>query len=190
MEAQAQWAGKLLQDYQRRVEASGFPGPHCEASQTTKHTPTKKVQSMSEEVIVYVISKLYFFYGGKQNSYTGCCILLSMQLGYCVMKYNKNTHLHELHNWRLCCSSNRTVIKNISVPWPDNQSAYPMCHLFLSDILSFACLHFRWTVESQIELSRGQQELYQSPCRVITEEAAIELHGCQDGWRRHSSGKI
>uniref|UniRef100_A0A8C4H7C5 Bridge-like lipid transfer protein family member 3A n=1 Tax=Dicentrarchus labrax TaxID=13489 RepID=A0A8C4H7C5_DICLA len=31
MEAQAQWAGKLLQEYQRRAEAFGFPGPHTES---------------------------------------------------------------------------------------------------------------------------------------------------------------
>uniref|UniRef100_UPI0037E71BB0 bridge-like lipid transfer protein family member 3A n=1 Tax=Semicossyphus pulcher TaxID=241346 RepID=UPI0037E71BB0 len=33
MEAQLQWAGKLLQEYQKRAEASGFPGPHTEAPQ-------------------------------------------------------------------------------------------------------------------------------------------------------------
>ncbi|XP_076596977.1 bridge-like lipid transfer protein family member 3A [Chaetodon auriga] len=44
MEAQAQWAGKLLQEYQRRAEASGFPGPHTEVPQPTKDTPTKTVQ--------------------------------------------------------------------------------------------------------------------------------------------------
>ncbi|XP_072305248.1 bridge-like lipid transfer protein family member 3A [Eucyclogobius newberryi] len=32
MEAQAQWTGKLLQDFQRRAEASGFPGPITEGS--------------------------------------------------------------------------------------------------------------------------------------------------------------
>ncbi|KAM3617323.1 uncharacterized protein V6R79_004834 [Siganus canaliculatus] len=41
MEAQAQWAGKLLQDYQRRAEASGFPGPQTEGSHSNKETPTK-----------------------------------------------------------------------------------------------------------------------------------------------------
>ncbi|KAJ0036227.1 hypothetical protein NQD34_004904 [Periophthalmus magnuspinnatus] len=35
MEAQAQWAGKLLQDFQRRAEASGFPGPVTENKQST-----------------------------------------------------------------------------------------------------------------------------------------------------------
>ncbi|XP_070825607.1 bridge-like lipid transfer protein family member 3A [Chaetodon trifascialis] len=44
MEAQAQWAGKLLQEYQRRAEASGFPGPHTEVPQPTKDTPAKTVQ--------------------------------------------------------------------------------------------------------------------------------------------------
>lgn len=47
MEAQAQWAGKLLQEYQRRAEASGFPGPQSEVSQPTKDTPVKTVQGMS-----------------------------------------------------------------------------------------------------------------------------------------------
>ncbi|XP_040911422.1 UHRF1-binding protein 1 [Toxotes jaculatrix] len=41
MEAQAQWAGKLLQEYHRRVEASGFPGPHTEP---TKDSPAKTAQ--------------------------------------------------------------------------------------------------------------------------------------------------
>ncbi|XP_067448898.1 bridge-like lipid transfer protein family member 3A isoform X1 [Thunnus thynnus] len=42
MEAQAQWAGKLLQEYQRRAEASGFPGPHTEGP--NKDCPAKTVQ--------------------------------------------------------------------------------------------------------------------------------------------------
>uniref|UniRef100_A0A4W6DE74 Bridge-like lipid transfer protein family member 3A n=1 Tax=Lates calcarifer TaxID=8187 RepID=A0A4W6DE74_LATCA len=41
MEAQAQWAGKLLQEYHRKVEASGFPGPHTEVPQHTKDSPAK-----------------------------------------------------------------------------------------------------------------------------------------------------
>uniref|UniRef100_A0A3Q3WE26 Uncharacterized protein n=1 Tax=Mola mola TaxID=94237 RepID=A0A3Q3WE26_MOLML len=36
MEVQAQWAEKLLQEYQRRAEASSFPGQHAEVSQHTK----------------------------------------------------------------------------------------------------------------------------------------------------------
>nr|XP_043893717.1 UHRF1-binding protein 1 isoform X3 [Solea senegalensis] len=44
MEAQAQWAGKLLQEYQRKVESSGFPGPHTEVPQPTKDSPAKTVQ--------------------------------------------------------------------------------------------------------------------------------------------------
>ncbi|KAM9855621.1 bridge-like lipid transfer protein family member 3A [Aulostomus maculatus] len=44
MEAQAQWAGKLLQEYQRRVEASGFPGPHTEVPQSGKDSPAKTGQ--------------------------------------------------------------------------------------------------------------------------------------------------
>nr|XP_020466385.1 UHRF1-binding protein 1 isoform X2 [Monopterus albus] len=44
MEAQAQWAGKLLQEYQRRAEASGFPGPHTEVRQPTKDSPAKAVK--------------------------------------------------------------------------------------------------------------------------------------------------
>ncbi|KAJ0064408.1 hypothetical protein NL108_006419, partial [Boleophthalmus pectinirostris] len=41
MEAQAQWAGKLLQDFQRRTEASGFPGPVTESTSSTKGSPAK-----------------------------------------------------------------------------------------------------------------------------------------------------
>ncbi|XP_034394026.1 UHRF1-binding protein 1 isoform X2 [Cyclopterus lumpus] len=44
MEAQAQWAGKLLQEYQRRAEASGFPGPHPEGPQSTKDSSAKTAQ--------------------------------------------------------------------------------------------------------------------------------------------------
>uniref|UniRef100_A0A3P8TQ37 Bridge-like lipid transfer protein family member 3A n=1 Tax=Amphiprion percula TaxID=161767 RepID=A0A3P8TQ37_AMPPE len=44
MEAQAQWAGKLLQEYQRRAEASGFPGPQTEVPQPGKDSPAKTLQ--------------------------------------------------------------------------------------------------------------------------------------------------
>uniref|UniRef100_A0A672YW34 UHRF1 binding protein 1 n=1 Tax=Sphaeramia orbicularis TaxID=375764 RepID=A0A672YW34_9TELE len=47
MEAQAQWAGKLLQEYQKRAEASGFPGPHTEVPQPTKDSPPKTVQEQT-----------------------------------------------------------------------------------------------------------------------------------------------
>ncbi|KAK5863883.1 hypothetical protein PBY51_000875 [Eleginops maclovinus] len=45
MEAQAQWAGKLLQEYQRRVQASGIPGPNSEGPQTNKDSPAKTVRN-------------------------------------------------------------------------------------------------------------------------------------------------
>ncbi|XP_037630079.1 UHRF1-binding protein 1 isoform X1 [Sebastes umbrosus] len=44
MEAQAQWAGRLLQEYQRRAEATGFPGPHAEVPQSTKDSSVKTAQ--------------------------------------------------------------------------------------------------------------------------------------------------
>ncbi|XP_071379292.1 bridge-like lipid transfer protein family member 3A [Centroberyx affinis] len=44
MEAQAQWAGKLLQDFQRRAEASGFPGPHAEGLHPARDSPAKNAQ--------------------------------------------------------------------------------------------------------------------------------------------------
>ncbi|XP_029973641.1 UHRF1-binding protein 1 [Salarias fasciatus] len=44
MEAQAQWAGKLLQEYQKRAEASGFPGPPSETPHPVKGSPAKTVQ--------------------------------------------------------------------------------------------------------------------------------------------------
>lgn len=50
MEAQAQWAGKLLQEYQRRVQAAGIPGPHSEAPQPNKDSPAKTVRGMSKEL--------------------------------------------------------------------------------------------------------------------------------------------
>ncbi|XP_068603871.1 bridge-like lipid transfer protein family member 3A [Brachionichthys hirsutus] len=45
MEAQAQWAAKLLQEYQRRAEASGFPGPHTEAPQPSVAKAARDGQS-------------------------------------------------------------------------------------------------------------------------------------------------
>ncbi|KAF0035760.1 hypothetical protein F2P81_011072 [Scophthalmus maximus] len=44
MESQAQWAGKLLQEYHRRVEASGLPGPHNEGPPLSRDSPAKTVQ--------------------------------------------------------------------------------------------------------------------------------------------------
>ncbi|KAM8863869.1 bridge-like lipid transfer protein family member 3A isoform 2-T2 [Spinachia spinachia] len=41
MEAQAQWAGKLLQEYQRRTEAFGFPGPPAEGPQSAEESSAK-----------------------------------------------------------------------------------------------------------------------------------------------------
>ncbi|XP_074537568.1 bridge-like lipid transfer protein family member 3A [Halichoeres trimaculatus] len=38
MEAQLQWAGKLLQEYQKRAEVSGFPGPHTETPQPNNNS--------------------------------------------------------------------------------------------------------------------------------------------------------
>ncbi|XP_034446359.1 UHRF1-binding protein 1 isoform X2 [Hippoglossus hippoglossus] len=48
MEAQAQWARKLLQEYHRRVEASGLPGPHTEGPRPTKDCPAKPGQGRNE----------------------------------------------------------------------------------------------------------------------------------------------
>ncbi|XP_060931039.1 bridge-like lipid transfer protein family member 3A [Limanda limanda] len=49
MEAQAQWAGKLLQEYHKRVEASGIPGPHTEGPRPTKDGPAKPGQDGQSE---------------------------------------------------------------------------------------------------------------------------------------------
>lgn len=49
MEAQAQWAGKLLQEYLRTVEASGIPGPHGDVLQSTKDCPAKMGQGRDVE---------------------------------------------------------------------------------------------------------------------------------------------
>lgn len=56
MEAQAQWAGKLLQEYQRRVEASGFPGPQTEG---TKDASAKTVQGACKEVNIESVQKVF-----------------------------------------------------------------------------------------------------------------------------------
>ncbi|KAM4610350.1 bridge-like lipid transfer protein family member 3A [Polymixia lowei] len=44
MEAQAQWAGKLLYEFQRRTEASGFPGPHAEGPRAARGPTARTVQ--------------------------------------------------------------------------------------------------------------------------------------------------
>ncbi|XP_076022654.1 bridge-like lipid transfer protein family member 3A [Genypterus blacodes] len=44
MEVQAQWAGKLLQEYQRRAGASGFPGPHADMTHQSKDSPAKTAE--------------------------------------------------------------------------------------------------------------------------------------------------
>ncbi|KAJ8370433.1 hypothetical protein SKAU_G00104610 [Synaphobranchus kaupii] len=44
MDARAQWASKLLQEFQKRVEGSGFPGPHSEAPSTARDSPAKRAQ--------------------------------------------------------------------------------------------------------------------------------------------------
>lgn len=58
MEIQAQWAAKLLQEYQRRAEASGFPGPHTGVSQPSKESPVKTIRGMRNLSYV-VIGHLY-----------------------------------------------------------------------------------------------------------------------------------
>ncbi|CAG6021709.1 unnamed protein product [Menidia menidia] len=45
MEAQAQWASKLLHEYQRRAEACGFPAPNTEGPQPAKDSPAKTCQN-------------------------------------------------------------------------------------------------------------------------------------------------
>ncbi|KAG7472115.1 hypothetical protein MATL_G00105110 [Megalops atlanticus] len=44
MESRAQWASKLLQEFQRRVEETGFPGPQPEPPNTAKDSPAKRPQ--------------------------------------------------------------------------------------------------------------------------------------------------
>ncbi|CAL8367448.1 unnamed protein product [Lota lota] len=48
MEAQAQWAGKLLQDFQKRMEAPGFPGPHTEGPKPAKDSPARTVEDRGQ----------------------------------------------------------------------------------------------------------------------------------------------
>ncbi|XP_035238139.1 UHRF1-binding protein 1 [Anguilla anguilla] len=44
MDLRAQWASKLLQEFQKRVEASGFPGPHSEDPSAARDSPSKRAQ--------------------------------------------------------------------------------------------------------------------------------------------------
>ncbi|XP_077060769.1 bridge-like lipid transfer protein family member 3A isoform X2 [Siphateles boraxobius] len=44
MESRAQWAAKLLQEFQRSVEDMGIPGPHTEPNVSAKDSPAKKVK--------------------------------------------------------------------------------------------------------------------------------------------------
>uniref|UniRef100_A0A674CVM5 Bridge-like lipid transfer protein family member 3A n=1 Tax=Salmo trutta TaxID=8032 RepID=A0A674CVM5_SALTR len=45
MDARAQWAGILLQEFQRRVEASGIPGPDSKVPNQVKDFPAKRTQA-------------------------------------------------------------------------------------------------------------------------------------------------
>uniref|UniRef100_A0A8C7U667 Bridge-like lipid transfer protein family member 3A n=1 Tax=Oncorhynchus mykiss TaxID=8022 RepID=A0A8C7U667_ONCMY len=45
MESRAQWACRLLQEFQRRVEASGIPGPHSEIPNQAKDSPAKRAHA-------------------------------------------------------------------------------------------------------------------------------------------------
>jgi hypothetical protein len=47
MEAQAHWAGKLLQDFQKRMEAPGFPGPQTEGPTPGKDSPARTAQGIA-----------------------------------------------------------------------------------------------------------------------------------------------
>ncbi|XP_026055039.1 UHRF1-binding protein 1-like isoform X2 [Carassius auratus] len=44
MESRAQWAAKLLEEFQRRVEDLGIPGPHPEPNMSAKDSPAKKIK--------------------------------------------------------------------------------------------------------------------------------------------------
>uniref|UniRef100_A0A673KDA5 Uncharacterized protein n=1 Tax=Sinocyclocheilus rhinocerous TaxID=307959 RepID=A0A673KDA5_9TELE len=44
MESRAQWAAKLLQEFQRRVEDLGIPGPHSETNVSAKDSPAQKIK--------------------------------------------------------------------------------------------------------------------------------------------------
>ncbi|XP_016321876.1 UHRF1-binding protein 1-like [Sinocyclocheilus anshuiensis] len=44
MESRAQWAAKLLQEFQRRMEDLGIPGPHSEPNVSAKDSPAKKIK--------------------------------------------------------------------------------------------------------------------------------------------------
>ncbi|KAJ8265440.1 hypothetical protein COCON_G00145390 [Conger conger] len=46
MDLRAQWASKLLQEFQRRVEAAGFPGPHSEVPSSARNSPAKRAQDL------------------------------------------------------------------------------------------------------------------------------------------------
>ena len=47
MDLRAQWASKLLQEFQRRVEAAGFPGPHSDVPSAARDSPAKRAQGES-----------------------------------------------------------------------------------------------------------------------------------------------
>lgn len=44
MDSRAQWASKLLQDFQRRMEDLGIPGPQSEANVSAKDSPARKIK--------------------------------------------------------------------------------------------------------------------------------------------------
>lgn len=66
MESRAQWAAKLLQEFQSRVEASGIPGPHSEPSTSTaaRESPAKKAQGKRLSEVESKIKPLEGWWGG------------------------------------------------------------------------------------------------------------------------------
>lgn len=94
MEAQAQWAGKLLQEYQKRAEASGFPGPHAEVPQPTKDSPAKTVQGLCVEVMEMIqITTM------KQSQY---CFFMTRKTQILICKNISERQYHSLTMEQTC----------------------------------------------------------------------------------------
>ncbi|XP_036448042.1 UHRF1-binding protein 1-like [Colossoma macropomum] len=51
MDSRAQWAAKLLQEFQQRVDSSGFPGPPTDQQAPSTQSPARKTQGDGESVL-------------------------------------------------------------------------------------------------------------------------------------------
>lgn len=109
MEAQTQWAGKLLQDFQRRAEASGFPGPLVDNKLSdTKDSPARTAQDKQSAPIKSSSSEQT----SNRNTASSCSSLKRLRSSSVVIRMD-DFDIHQVstrgrHNKRtqsfVCCN--------------------------------------------------------------------------------------